>query len=192
MPERKGHTPAEGLRPFRSTRPPADRRAWIFPIKAMGGILFLSALGLLSVETKHRYFEVLQTAEGAEAVGRLSTLAIEAANRERTDRGPTLCASAPHPVPRERSDIERSPHAHYHSSAADWTDGPPDAGFRCLRFATSSPQYYQYDYSSTGPRGVFRSTADSDIDSFFQEGEVDPVGNTVTLHSVVHRVRTEE
>jgi type IV pilus assembly protein PilA len=89
-----------------------------------------------------------------------------------------LCPSASRPVPDSLAKVKR---AKYQSSAADWdVDKAANAGFACLKFSMSQPQYYQYNYSSTG--SAITATAMGDLDgdgipsTFMLSGKVNATG----------------
>lgn len=182
-----------GMPPIPPTRPSSN--TWIIVLAVGGGVgLFFIVLAVLAVSGVRRYVSLAKTAEGLNAVGAISKDAVAAYERD-TEGGPALCGSAPHPVPRSASDIAGKK---YMSTPSDWTDGPSEAGFACLRFEMTMPQYYQYDYTSTGPQGRFTAMAKGDLDGDGElseislDGEVDRSTKTVRVAPVPKQVRPEE
>jgi hypothetical protein len=81
------------------------------------------------------------------------------------------------------------------SNPAEWQlDKDAHAGFACLGFEMSSPQYYQYDYQSTGT--AFTATArgdlngDGQLSSFTVTGKV--VGDRLVVSTGVDEVNPKE
>ena len=143
-----------------------------------------------------------KTAEATNNVAKMSRLSIEAYERGRSEplAGPALCRSALHPVP-ENIEAVRRPAAHtgYTPTVQDYVKGEPDQGWRCLHFDTEGvPQYYQYDYTSTGPQGRFTATARGDLDGdgieseFSQDGAVDRTQQRAVLAQSLRRLRPDE
>ena len=149
---------------------------------------------ILGIFVWQTYTSSLETAEGPNTVGLLATKAVEAYRKEQSDHQHALCPSAPHPVPRDLSSVAGKSYP----PDKDYTDGPPDAGFRCLGYEGMGSQYYQYDYRSTGPRGSFIVIGKGDIDGdgltseFSLEGSVDPSAGSVDLARWMRRVRPTE
>lgn len=180
-----------GMPPIPPTRPSSN--TWIIVLAVGGGVgLFFIVLAVLAVSGVRRYVTHAKTAEALNTVGTLSKDAVAAYERE---DAPQLCASAAHAVPRSTADITGKK---YWSTPADWTDGSPEAGFACLRFEMTMPQYYQYNYTSTGPQGRFTAMAKGDLDGdgetseISQEGEVDRSTKSVRLAPNLKQVRPEE
>ena len=56
------------------------------------------------------------------------------------------------------------------STPGEWErDKEAKAGFSCLGFSMSSPQYYQYDYKAQGDAFTAIARGDLDSDSVFSE-----------------------
>lgn len=118
---------------------------------ALGGIL--AVLGVYGVR---KYISSAKAAESTVTVGYIGKRAAETYE----EREGTYCPSATSPVPAAASAIRGMK---YQSSADDWTrDQKANAGFACLKFELSQPQYYQYDYRSTGH--TFEAIARGDLD----------------------------
>jgi type IV pilus assembly protein PilA len=183
-----------GMPPLPPTRPSSN--AWIIVLAVGGGVgLFFIVLAVMAVSGVRRYVALSKTAEGTSTVGAMARDAVAAYERDEGARGPELCGSAAHPVPRSTSDIAGKK---YMSAPTDWTDGPSEAGFPCLRFEMTMPQYYQYNYTSTGPQGRFTAMAKGDLDGDGElseislDGEVDRSTKSVRVSPVPKQVRPEE
>lgn len=160
----------------------------------VGLVAFFLIWWILGTFVWQTYTYAGETAEGPNTVSLLATKAVEAYRKEQSDHQHALCPSAPHPVPRDLSSVAGKAYP----PDKDYTDGPPDAGFRCLGYEGFDFQYYQYDYRSTGPRGSFIVIGKGDIDGdgvtseFSQEGSVDPSTGAIHLSPWMRRVRPSE
>jgi hypothetical protein len=92
----------------------------------------------------------------------------------------------------------------YQSSTADWSrDAAANAGFACLRFEMSSPQYYQYDYQVTGSASRqavgdgFQAIAHGDLNgdgavsTFMLPGRIDRSGSLELATTIAQTNPTE-
>ena len=163
------------------------RRQAVTTLAFGGGVLvFLVSLVTFGAVTGKHYYDMTKTAEATHELAKISKLSIDAYERGRAEPlvGPTLCKSAPHPVPES---LDRVRNRYCMTSITEWNEGEPDQGFRCLRYQMDEPNFYQYDYASTGPEGRFTATARGDLDGdgeaseFAQDGAVDPSRRTVIL-----------
>jgi hypothetical protein len=132
-------------------------------------IVMLSTLGVVGYLGVRKYVSGAKPTEVKNTLGQLAKDA--AAAHERDGR---LCASASRPVP---VDVSLLRGRKYQSQSAEWdVDGPRNAGFACLRFSMTIPQYYQYRYEATatsflaGGRGDL--DGDGDLSNFTITGEV--------------------
>jgi len=130
-------------------------------------IAVLGILAVLAIYGVRKYIATAKTAEARNSVsmiGRDAALAFEERQK--------LCASASSPVP---ASVQHG--MKYQSSTSEWTvDEGRDAGFACIKFMMTMPQYYQYDYQSTGSEmtGIARGdlTADGVESRFELQGKV--------------------
>ena len=145
------------------------------------GIFVVAAVGVLAVLGIYGTRKYIANAKTAEARNSLGIMAKDAAAAYETAREAdgtrALCPSARTPVPTSLKDVSAKK---YLSSPSDWSGDP---GFACLGFALSSPQYYQYNYTSTGTgfTGAARGDLDGDgIASMFEiKGRVQ--GDNLTI-----------
>ncbi len=107
----------------------------LFAIVAVIGIL-----AVFAVAGTRKYIANAKTAEARNTLGQLAKDAVSAYERDGK-----LCPSASAPVPTVVPSGSK-----YMSTPADWdADKTANAGFACLGFSMSMPQYYQYDYKAT-------------------------------------------
>ncbi|HEY6723177.1 MAG TPA: fimbiral protein pilA, partial [Polyangiaceae bacterium] len=152
-------------------------------------VAIIGLLAALAIYGVRRYMTNSKTAEARQALGAISKgarAAFDGEVFEKTDiipagdsvkgAGGALCPEAA-PIPTAVPAGEK-----YQSTDADWDD---DAGWSCLKFSMSGPQYFQYDYSLDGEKG-FNATAKSKLGGADDEtltltlaGEVQ--GSTVTI-----------
>jgi hypothetical protein len=161
-----------------------------------GAVAFFVCLVMFGVLTHAHYRAMGKTAEATHELGLISTRAVEAYERGRTEpRGPSLCTSAPSPVPKNLDAVRGR---FYQTVPREWNEGDPDQGFRCLGHEMIEPQFYQYDYGSTAPQGRFTATARGDLDGdgetseISQSGEVDAAKRTVVLASKLRKTAPDE
>jgi len=156
----------------------------------------IGILATLSIYGTRKYIANAKTAEARNTLGFLAKQAAAAYERESltTDGAPRhrLCASASAAVPADRLAVSGRK---YQSSAADWErDAPSNAGFACLKFEMTSPQYFQYEYQSTATGFVARAHGDLNgngrYSTFELKGQV--VGDHLVVAPVIAEVDPEE
>jgi type IV pilus assembly protein PilA len=99
----------------------------------------LGVLSALAIYGVRRYLAAARTSEA-----KASVMAIARGGEAAYGANGKLCTSAsavPAVVPSGQK---------YQSGAGDYDTGSDDAGWRCLRFSMSTPQYYQYNYNQGG------------------------------------------
>lgn len=136
----------------------------------MNFVTLAAVLGTLAMVGVAKY---LRHSKTAEAVGTLTTIAKSAAasynasdSTQPTTSIPAAARAMRHfplsaqvPVPEDASLVRGK---RYRSSSADWAKTP----WRELNFSMPQPQYYRYDFQSTGvgATGVATITAAGDLD----------------------------
>ena len=117
----------------------------------VGGVL-----GVLAVYGVRKYIANAKTAEARATLGSIAQDAVQAYEGSTPRR---LCPSASAAVPANPSMIRGH---YYRAPPTEWkTDSARDAGFACLKFEMTSPQYFQYDYKATATG--FVATAHGDL-----------------------------
>lgn len=178
--------------------PTRHSEEWVKTLAYGGGtVVFLVSLFGFGFICLQMFLDVPKTAEATNTIGQITKLQVEAyaAGRAEGAGGPSLCKSAPHPVPQTVGEVK----GHYYTSLSnEWQDGAEDEGFRCLRFEMTEPQWFQYDFVSTGPQGSFTATAHGDRDgdgvtsTVSLSGTVDPVLQKVRLATSIDQVHPRE
>jgi type IV pilus assembly protein PilA len=134
--------------PYYQQQPPPPKKGMhgciialiVMAVLAVPGLGIFVALGVYGTR---RYVASAKTAEAKNAIGAISRAAVAAYERETLAEGQAqhqLCKSAT-PVP---ATVPMG--VKYQPSVSDFNTGSTDAGWRCLRFAMSTPMYYQYHY----------------------------------------------
>lgn len=163
-------------------------------VELMIVVAIVGVLAVLAVYGVRKYIANAKTAEAKNSLGQIGKDAVTAFEGEKMATAvlvPTtatgvlreMCAKATDPVPKASTAIQGQK---YQSSKADWsnaTDVPINAGFPCLKFEMTAPQYYQYDYTAPATdRGKndseFSATARGDLNgdtvlsTFEQKGKI--------------------
>jgi type IV pilus assembly protein PilA len=159
-------------------------------LMALGGALVLfggvfAALGIYGVR---KYIANAKTAEARNSLGQIGQVAALA-----YEKNHALCPSASKPIPANAASIRGTK---YQSTEAEWkADARKHAGFACLGFWISTPQYFQYSYDAT-PDGQFTATAHGDLNgngklsTFILRGHVS--GNTLMVSPTIDETDPEE
>jgi hypothetical protein len=183
---------------------PADTVGGAAPKKMMSpiAIVLIAVVGLIvvgggavvliGVFGVRKYIAEAKAAEARVTVRLLATNAVEAQAR----RGGKFCPAASAPVP---ATVPKG--VKYQSAASEWTADGTDAGFACLGYVASMPQYFQYVYevegdgSSPGDYFVVRAHGDLDGDGvtsvFSMRGKVNTPG-TVVIDPQLTELRADE
>jgi len=137
-------------------------------------IPIVGVLAVLGVYGTRKYIANAKTAEARNTLGQLAKDAIVAYEGDALAADGTvkrrICPSASAPVPADRNLVSARK---YQSSAAEWqTDVGTNAGFACLKFEMSAPQYFQYEYEATPTGFVARAHGDLNGDGVFSTFEV--------------------
>jgi type IV pilus assembly protein PilA len=176
----------------------------------IGGVILLvvalvGVLVVLGISGTRKYIANAKTAEALNSVGAISRSAQSAYETETIDVltltpvDHRLCPSASHPVPASLSQIRG---IKYMSTTSDWMgDSAKNAGFACLKYEMTMPQYYQYDYRTSGsgtkPGDTFTVEAKGDLDgdgltsSFSLTGTIG-AGDVLTVSPAVKQTDPEE
>ncbi len=149
-----------------------------------GGILFfIGIMAVLAISGVRKYLQNAKMVEATNTVGAIGRAAVAAYD---DPPGTPLCASATAPVP---------------SSISMVSDATANAGFACLKFAMSYPQYYQYDYERSGSGHAagdsFHAIAhgdldgDGDVSTFDLTGSITKAGDVALSPSIAQTSPTE-
>jgi len=173
--------------------PPALKKGmatWVIVLLCLAGALPIAGgvFASLAIYGVRKYIATAKTAEARNALGQIGKDVASVYERDHA-----LCPSASSPVPVSMRALRG---LKYQSAAADWAvDRAQNAGFACLRFAMSAPQYYQYSYARSGS-GQFTATAHGDLNgdgkvsTFILRGAV--TGGVLTIAPSLEETDPEE
>jgi len=184
-------------------------------VELMIVVAIVGVLAALAIYGVRKYIANAKTAEARNSLGQMSKDASSAYAREgmagqvlalgsAADISNKLCLTATVTVPATLGDVQGKK---YQSSPAEWaTDAATlHTGFSCLKFSMTDPQYYRYNYASTGNTGqvgdTFSATAEGDLNgdtnpsTFVMRGEIQ-AGTTggleVTIAPNIEETNPEE
>jgi len=151
-------------------------------------LVVLPVLGIMAVTAifgTRKYIANAKTAEAKNTLGQLAKLAAASYEAESVAGDGAvkrrLCPSASSPVPADRMAVSGKK---YMSTSAEWQrDLSANAGFACLRFEMSTPQYFQFEYASTETGFTVRARGDLDANGVFSMYELK--GQIVDGHVVI-------
>jgi type IV pilus assembly protein PilA len=136
-------------------------------VELMIVVAIIGVLAALAIYGVRKYLANAKSAEARTAIGRIAKDAASAWDRETmsatgimqlgSSRGISraLCPTSS-AVPTALASVAASK---YQSTPGDWRN----AGWSCLRFSMDGPQYYQYQYTSTGT--AFAAIANGDLNN---------------------------
>jgi type IV pilus assembly protein PilA len=138
-------------------------------------VAIVGILAVLAAYGVRKYVANSKTAEARNSLGRMANAAAIAYERELMASSTlpqsasagfsrTLCPGASATVPSSATKIAG---AKYQSSPGDWNaDNATGSGFACLHFTIDEPQYYMYNYTTSGTSQIgdsFTATANGDL-----------------------------
>lgn len=178
-------------------------------VELMIVVAIVGILAALAIYGVRKYMANAKTAEARNSLGQIGKDASNAYNKETmqatvntavaggsTALSNQICDSATATVP---SAVASVAGMKYQSSTTEWDAGSPTAGWQCLKYSMSEPQYFMYNYVATAPTtasGSFVATANGNLDgdavtsAFTMAGAV--VGGAVRLAPTIGEANPEE
>jgi type IV pilus assembly protein PilA len=162
-------------------------------VELMIVVAIVGVLAVLAVYGVRKYIANAKTAEAKNSLGQVGKDAVTAYEGERmsaavlTETAQTavlraMCATGTtNAIPAAATDIAAKK---YQSSKADWAnaaDVAANAGWPCLKFEMTAPQYYQYTYTATGAsangdtfvaQGIGDLNGDATYSTFSMNGKI--------------------
>lgn len=140
-------------------------------VELMIVVAIVGVLAVLAVYGVRKYIANAKTAEAKNSLGQIGKDAVTAFEGERmasavlatgatTSIVRSTCGNASASVPAAAGSIAGKK---YQSTKADWsnaTDVAANAGFPCLKFEMTAPQYYMYSYNGGGATGTSTEAAE--------------------------------
>jgi type IV pilus assembly protein PilA len=135
-------------------------------VELMIVVAIIGILAALAVYGVKRYMTSAKTAEARETLGRIAKDATSAYQKE-SMAGTVLAlggqTAAIHRLCGSSSMVPTvAPAGTKFQSSPDQWDGDQQNGWQCLKFSMNDPQYFAYQYTSTGT--AFAATAAGDLD----------------------------
>lgn len=138
-------------------------------VELMIVVAIVGVLAVLAVYGVRKYIANAKTAEAKNSLGQIGKDAVTAYEGERmnaavisvgssTDVIRRTCGNSTNTIPSSDASIKGQK---YQSTKLDWSnanDVKNNAGFPCLKFEISAPQYYMYGYNGGGTTGVTTGT----------------------------------
>jgi type IV pilus assembly protein PilA len=167
-------------------------------VELMIVVAIVGVLAVLAVYGVRKYIANAKTAEAKNSLGQIGKDAVTAYEGEKMSSSVLttgtatgvlrdVCLSAVAKIPTVPPSA-----AKYQSSKADWSpaaDVSANAGFPCLRYEMTAPQYYSYGYSAaTG--ATFNATAEGNLNgdaqtSLFSQGGAVKEGRLLVAPSIL-------
>jgi Tfp pilus assembly protein PilE len=123
-------------------------------------VVIMGILGVLAIYGTRKYISAAKQVEARSSLSQIGSLATVAYARDGK-----VCPSASSKIPAAVPSATK-----YQSNASEWeVDQAANAGFACLGFSMSMPQYYQYEYKATATGFVATARGDLDGDGVLSE-----------------------
>jgi type IV pilus assembly protein PilA len=177
----------------------SERRRGFTLIELMIVVAIIGILAVLAVYAVRKYVTHAKTAEAVNSLGQMGkdeTAAFERESMAGLTLGPAstagdsrvLCASSSVSVPSSKGKIAGEKYQSSQAAGADWNAdvATPGKGFACLRFTMDAPQYYMYNFITTGgsaAQDTWKATAMGDLNG-------DGVLSTTELDGVIQSSMT--
>ncbi|MEJ7735514.1 MAG: prepilin-type N-terminal cleavage/methylation domain-containing protein [Polyangiaceae bacterium] len=164
-------------------------------VELMIVVAIIGVLAALAIYGVRRYLASAKTSEAKNSVGAITRGAAAAYERENaaaealaegssgTAASNSLCSSVLNTVPSAATAVKGIKYQPNSTAGKDYET--PEWG--CLKFSMSQPQYYQYNYTASGPTGTMVAIATGDLDGdstasrFSRTGTVNATTRTLIM-----------
>jgi len=169
-------------------------------VELMIVVAIIGILAVLAIYGVRKYVANAKTAEARNSLGQIgkdATTAFERESLSGTVMGDSassavtraLCGSSSKPVPNGIAGVQGQKYQSAQQGVADWNlDESTPAGFACLKFMMTAPQFYMYSYNSNGSQASgavtagtgFTATANGDLDGNGTQSTFTLIGSVTT------------
>jgi type IV pilus assembly protein PilA len=163
-------------------------------IELMIVVAIVGILAVLAIYGVRKYLANAKTAEARNSLGQMGkdeSTAFEKESMAGATLAPggtaglsrALCVTPGASVPAAAASIQGQKYQSSQAAASDWNldAATPGKGFACLKFSMDAPQYYMYNFVTTGgsqPNDTWVGTANGDLTG-------DLVMSTFTLNGII-------
>lgn len=146
-------------------------------VELMIVVAIIGILAVLAIYGVSKYMDNAKSGEARNAIGQLAKAAVASFEEERIqnellDPGTpgknaahVICAKADLTVPTAIDDVSNKKYQSSLQAGEDWAAGSQTAGWPCLKFSLTEPQYFLYGYDAKVAAGAnsFAAYAQSDF-----------------------------
>lgn len=171
-------------------------------VELMIVVAIIGVLAALAIYGVTKYLRTAKSAEARNSLGGISRAAVAAYERETvasevvpegqksSASNHALCNNTANPVPQDIANVKGVKYQPNSAEGQDYQTGDSLAGWKCLRFQITSPQYYQYNYVR-GASQIAKGAAASTANGFeaWAKGDVD-ADDTLALFAATGEVNT--
>ncbi len=146
-------------------------------VELMIVVAIIGILAVLAIYGVTKYMANAKTGEARNAIGQLAKAAVASYEEERivnellapgsagTQSAHQICATAINTVPAALASVSNKKYQSSIEATKDWAIGSQTAGWPCLKFSLTEPQYFMYGYeaSQAANANAFAAYAQADF-----------------------------
>lgn len=145
-------------------------------VELMIVVAIIGILAVLAIYGVTKYITNAKTSEARNSLGQIAKAAVAAYEEERSDatyvapgnvtagNQHQVCTDATQTVPDAISKVSNKKYQSSQQTGQDWVIGNKNAGWPCLKFALTEPQYFMYTYKGDpAANNTWVGKAESDL-----------------------------